>query len=98
MKFATIIGRVTLSRHDPSYKGARFLVGLPCGSQPVDLEERPLPKAHSIVIYDNLGATLGDHVGYTDGGEAAAPFADPTPCDAYNSAILDTVFHHPLNP
>ena len=95
MKFATVIGRVTLSRQDPSYTGARFMVGLPCGPQAVDLDQRPLPKGHSLVIYDNLGATLGDHIGYTDGGEAAASFPEPTPCDAYNAAILDRVYHTP---
>lgn len=97
MKFARIIGRVTLSVADPSYKGGRFLLGMPCGPDtPEPIRGQPLPKGNSLVIYDQLGATDADLVAYTDGGEAAAPFSEPTPCDAYNAAILDGVFYEPL--
>ena len=98
MKFAMIIGRVTLNISDPSYKGGRFLLGIPCKPdlQPVE-RGKALPKGNSFVIYDRIGATEGDLVAYTDGGEAAAPFADPTPCDAYNAAIIDTVYWNPLS-
>lgn len=97
MKFARVIGRVTLSVADPAFAGARFLIGLPCGpDSPEAVPGKPLPKGNSLVIYDCLGATENDLIAYTDGGEAAAPFAEPTPCDAYNAAILDGVFHDPL--
>lgn len=97
MKMAKVIGRVTLSRVDPSFVGARFLVALPAG--PEDAPEcsplTALPVGSSFVVYDNLGATTGDLIGYTDGGEAAAPFVDDTPCDAYNAAIIDRCHYHP---
>ena len=97
MRFARIIGRVTLNVADPSYQGGRFLIGIPCKpDEPVPQPGRPLPKGNSLVIYDKLGATVSDLVGYTDGGEAAAPFSDPTPCDAFNAAIIDEVFWNPL--
>ena len=97
MKFARVIGRVTLNVADPSYKGGRFLLAIPCGAESPSSEGPvQLPKGNSFVIFDNLGATENDLVGYTDGGEAAAPFAEPTPCDAYNAAILDGVFYNPL--
>jgi microcompartment protein CcmK/EutM len=96
MRFARVIGRVTLNVADPAYKGGRFMLGIPCGPEtPAPARGGPLPKGNSFVIYDNLGASEGDLVAYTDGGEAAAPFADPTPCDAYNAAILDGVFWDP---
>lgn len=96
MKFARIIGRVTLNVADSSYKGGRFLIGIPCRpTEPAPQRGLPLPKGNSLVIYDELGATESDLVGYTDGGEAAAPFSQSTPCDAYNAAILDSVYHDP---
>ena len=96
MKFARIIGRVTLSVSDSSYKGGRFMLAMPCGADSeVPQRGKPLAKGNSFVIYDNLGATEQDLVAYTDGGEASAPFSEPTPCDAFNAAILDGVFYKP---
>lgn len=94
MKFARIIGRVTLNTVDPAYCGPRFLIALPVSpSAPEPRRGRALSKGNSFVLYDDLGASEGDLVGYSDGGEASAPFAVPTPCDAYNAAILDQVNH-----
>lgn len=95
MKLALVIGRVVLNTVDPSYKGARFLLALPW--KPGQQKDR-LPKGNSLVVYDNLGASAGDVIGYSDGGEAAAPFADPTPCDAFNCAIIDRIQHQPPEP
>lgn len=99
MRFARVIGRVTLNVCDPAYAGGRFLLGIPCKPDcPAPGPDAPLPKGNSLVIYDKLGASVPDLISYTDGGEAAAPFADPTPCDAYNAAIIDEVFWNPMNP
>lgn len=96
MKFARIIGRTTLSIADPAYAGGRFLIGLPCGPQSAEATGTDtLWKGNSLVIYDNLGASVNDLIAYTDGGEASAPFPEPTPCDAYNAAILDAVHWSP---
>ncbi|MCC5835107.1 MAG: ethanolamine utilization protein EutN [Opitutales bacterium] len=92
MKLALVIGRVVLNTLDPAYKGARFLLALPWKP---GLPEGQLPKGNSFVVYDKLGASAGDLIGYSDGGEAAAPFAEPTPCDAYNCAIIDRILHQP---
>jgi ethanolamine utilization protein EutN len=96
MKFARVIGRVTLNVADPAFAGGRFLLGMPCGPDSPEVGKgKPLQKGNSFVIYDSLGATMNDLIAYTDGGEAAAPFAEPTPCDAYNAAILDGVYYDP---
>lgn len=96
MKFARVIGRVTLNTAEPSLKGGRFLLALPCGpGEQEPVPGKPLPKGNSFVVYDRLGASPPDLIAYTDGGEAAAPFAQPTPCDAYNAAILDEVNWNP---
>lgn len=97
MKFARIIGRVTLSVSDVSYKGARLLIGLPTVPERAHYErEAPLGSGNSLVIYDKLGAGEGDLVAYTDGGEASAPFEKPTPCDAYVAAIVEQINWQPL--
>ena len=96
MRFARVIGRVTLNVSDPSYTGGRFLIGMPCGpATPAPKAGEALLKGDSLVIFDKLGATQGDLVAYTDGGEAAAPFMNPTPCDAFNAAIIDNVYWKP---
>ena len=96
MKFARVIGRVTLSVVDPAYEGARFILCHPWHpARALEPARVPLPKASSLVAYDNLGASLGDLIGYSDGGEAAAPFEKPTGCDAYCAAILDRVSYQP---
>lgn len=98
MKFARIIGRVTLSSQEPTYHGGRFLLALPSHPRDGVDFDGTLPAGDSLVIYDKLGASPGDLVGYSDGGEAAAPFPVDTPVDAYCAAIIDQIFYHPLHP
>ena len=96
MRLGHVIGRVTLSKQDPAYKGGRFLL-----VQPFDKEKfrgaavTPLAKNPSLVVYDNLGAGVGHIVGFTEGAEATAPFDQPTPVDAFNAALIDTIFYTP---
>ena len=96
MRLGHVIGRVTLSKQDPAYKGGRFLI-----VQPFDQTKfagapvTPLAKNPSVVIYDNLGAGVGHVVGFTEGAEATAPFDQPTPVDAFNAAIVDQIFYTP---
>jgi ethanolamine utilization protein EutN len=96
MRLGHVIGRVTLSKQDPAYKGARFLI-----VQPFDKEKfagapmTPLAKGLSLVVYDNLGAGAGHVIGFTEGAEATAPFDQPTPVDAFNAAIVDEIFYNP---
>ena len=96
MRLGYVIGKVTLSQHDPSYTGGRFLL-----VQPLSKEQfkgapmTPLAKGNSLVVYDNLGADLGHIIGFTEGAEATAPFDNPTPVDAFNAAIVDEIFYTP---
>ena len=88
MRLGHVIGKVTLSQQEASYHGGRFLLVRPwaVGSQ---------AAGPTLVVYDNLGAGLGHLIGYVEGSEAAVPFAQPTPVDAYNAAIADEIFHQP---
>lgn len=96
MRLGHVIGRVTLSKQDPAYKGGRFLLVQPFakaqfGGAPMT----PLAPGSSLVVYDNLGAGLGHIIGFTEGAEAAAPFDQPTPVDAFNAALVDDFFYTP---
>jgi ethanolamine utilization protein EutN len=49
-----------------------------------------------VVIYDELGAGVGDLLAVTESAEASAPFHPQVkPIDAYNAAILDAVVVEP---
>jgi carbon dioxide concentrating mechanism protein CcmL len=100
MKLGSVIGRVTLSQTVPALRGARWLIVSPFTrehyqrgtSTPVGLSPEP-----TLVIYDDLGAGVGQTVGYVEGREAAAPFTQPTPIDAVNAALVDHVFYQPFS-
>jgi ethanolamine utilization protein EutN len=99
MRLGHVIGKVTLSTADPALRGGRFVLVQPfdraqfAGAGPV-----PLAKGATVVVYDELGADLGHIVGFTEGAEAAMPFSQPTPVDAYNAALVDRVFYTPPAP
>jgi ethanolamine utilization protein EutN len=98
MRLGTVIGRVTLSRMVPSLTGARWLVVSPFTREHFPAgPERPvvLTKEPSPVVYDDLGGGLGNVIGFIEGREAAQPFAEPTPVDAINAALVDEVFYRP---
>ncbi len=96
MRLGHVIGRVTLSKQDPACKGARFLLVQPFAKEQFrGAAMTPLAQSLSLVVYDNLGAGLGNVIGFTEGAEATAPFDVPTPIDAFNAAIVDEVFYAP---
>ncbi len=96
MRLGYVIGKVTLSAQDEALKGARFLLVQPFDhAQFAGAPMTPLAKGSTVVVYDNLGAGLGQIIGFTEGAEATAPFAQPTPVDAYNAAIINQIFYTP---
>ena len=90
MRIAEIIGNVTLSRVHPSMIGARWLIGVPFSLKA--FQNDTAPDGEDVVMYDNLGAGIGARIGFSEGGEAAAPFyPEKKPVDAYCACILDSV-------
>lgn len=89
MRIGIVRGRVTLNRAYKTLTGGRFLV--------VDVQDRfalagqPRRTSESLVCYDNLGASVGDMIAFTESREACMPFYPEkiVPLDAYNAAILD---------
>src|SRR5512134_367490 len=98
MRLGTVIGRVTLSRTVPALIGARWLLVSPLARDQYGraLEGPPLLSAEpSPVVYDSLGGSQGQVIGFVEGREAACPFVQPTPIDAINTALIDHLFHTP---
>ncbi len=101
MRLGSVIGRVTLSVSVPALTGARYLVVSPFtrdhfqrGSEtPAGVSREP-----SLVVYDDLGGGVGQTIGFVEGREAACPFAQPTPVDAINTALVDEIFYNPFTP
>lgn len=90
MRIGTVIGTVTLSERHPSLAGGSYRLVVPLsldnlmGKSPVEAEE--------LVVYDELGAGPGSTIAFSEGVEAAQPFApNYKPLDAYNAAILDRI-------
>lgn len=89
MRIARVIGSVTLSRVHPSLVGARWLIGVPYSLKGLKADQ---PDGEELVIYDHLGAGVGLRIGFSEGGEAAVPFAPAKkPVDAYCACLLDRI-------
>lgn len=88
MRIAEVIGTVTLSRVHPALTGARLVLGVPFSLKALRSQQEA--DGEDVVIYDNLGAGHGHRIGFSEGGEAAAPFyPERKPVDAYCACILD---------
>lgn len=90
MRMGTVIGRVTLSVRNPRYVGERLLLTLPWNRDTFAGIEKHDP---AIVVYDTLGAGVGQHIAISEGREAACPFPSPVPVDAYCAALVDEHFY-----
>lgn len=99
MRFGRVIGRTVFSQQDKAFKGGRFLVVSPMGrkqlSRPITDESDPVSDIPSLIVYDNLGAGVGDVIGFVEGAEATAPFENPIPIDAFNAAIFSRINYAP---
>ena len=90
MRIGEVIGTVTLSRVHPSMTGFRWVIAVPFSL--ASLRAGGPPDGEDLVVYDDLGAGVGSRIGFSEGGEAAAPFhPDKKPVDAYCACILDEV-------
>lgn len=94
MKIHQVIGSITLSRSHPCYQAVRLLATEPVeqslltGLQPTEPD--------LVVVWDDLGAGVGNLIAVSDGAEAAQPFKPELKAvDAYCAAILDQVHIDP---
>lgn len=96
MRIARVIGTVTLNRQLPDLKPGRYVLAetLDAGALADAAEgaRRSGPMPESLVVFDQLGAGVGQLIAVSEGREACMPFhPDRVPIDAYAAAILDTV-------
>ena len=90
MRIGEVIGTVTLSRGHPSLAGFRWVIAVPYSLPALAAGGRG--DGEDLVVFDNLGAGNGSRIGFSEGGEAAAPFyPEKKPVDAYCACILDRV-------
>jgi len=91
MRIGKVTGRLTLSQAYDTLVGGRFLI--------VEVQDRfalagkVRKSMESLVVYDNLGAGMGDLIAFAESREACMPFYPEKrlPLDAYCAAILDRV-------
>jgi ethanolamine utilization protein EutN len=89
MRIAEVIGTVTLSKAHPTLAGYRWVIGVPFSLEGL---RNGVPDGEDLVIFDKLGAGVGDRIGFSEGGEAAAPFhPEKRAVDAYCACILDQI-------
>ncbi len=92
MRFGKVIGRVVLGQTLNALAGARWLMVKPLSrAQFKDMDSKESSSDPAIVVYDKLGAGLGDIIGFTEGGEAMLPLPQGTPVDAYCALIVDRI-------
>ena len=90
MRIGNVIGTVTLNRSHPSLAGARYVIAVPLSL--ANLQGDEPATADDLVVYDDLGATTGSRIAFSEGGEAAQPFfPNMKPVDAYNAALIDQI-------
>ena len=90
MRIGEIIGNVTLSRCHPALTGGSYRLVVPLSLE--NLAGRSTERAEEVVVYDDLAAGIGDKIAFSEGVEAAQPFApNYKPLDAYNAAIVDHI-------
>lgn len=94
MKPGRVVGTVTMSDAAPQFRGARWLLVSPMGESELQ-DKRDYSTASTPVVYDRLGAGVGDPVLYVEGAEATQPFDQPIPLDAITVALLDTYQYLP---
>ena len=90
MRIGEVIGRITLNQCDEKFIGGRYLIVQP--NDPQSLREDKKGKGDVVVVYDELGAGLGQRVSFSEGREGAMPFwPDRVAVDAYLACLLDEV-------
>lgn len=96
MRLARVIGNVTLGQKLPEIKAGSLLIvdafdaDALHGHAQAAPRDKPMPE--SLVVFDELGASEGQIIAISEGGEATMPFIpDHMPCDAYAAAIIDTL-------
>ena len=96
MRIGRVLGTVTMNRMLSSLQPGRYLI---CEAldqdgllQPDKFVDRKQEMPESLVVFDRLGAGVGQLIAFSEGREASVPFLPKSvPMDAYSAAIIDTI-------
>ncbi len=100
MRMARVLGKVTMSRLHASMKPGSYLLAEALDSTALkgvtgDRDSgvrRKTAMPESLVVFDRFGASPGQLIAVSEGGEAATAFhPEKVPLDAYCAAILDQI-------
>src|SRR5690606_32050987 len=96
MRIARVIGTCTISRRLPDLKTGTWLIVDAFDAQALQGHRqgarRAAPMPESLVVFDELGANVGNIIAVSEGREAAQAFhPGRVPIEAYNAAILDEI-------
>ncbi len=96
MRLARVIGTCTISRRLPDLKTGVWLIVDAFDGQALKGHRqgvrRASPMPESLIVFDELGASIGNIIAVSEGREAAQAFyPGRVPIDAYNAAILDEI-------
>ncbi len=94
MRIAKVLGSVTLNRQHPALVGGSLRLAAPLTLKELapDAACGLAPTADTLVVWDDLAASVGSLIAVSEGAEAAQPFRpDLKPIDAYCAALLDNV-------
>ena len=98
MRIGRVIGKVVLSQSTYTTRAGSFLVVSPMGKDELsNIETSIISTLPSLIVYDEIGAGIDQIIAFTEGGEATRPFDKPTPVDAYNNCIIDTLNYEAAN-
>jgi microcompartment protein CcmK/EutM len=88
MRIGKVIGNVTLNNQHETFNGSSLKLVIPFTY--AELCAKRDPQGDSLVLWDDLNASVGSIVCFSEGGEAVQPFKPHVkPVDAYLAAILD---------
>ena len=96
MRIGRVMGNLTMSAKLKDLKPGKYLLvevldaHALAGLEEQAHRDKPMPEA--LVVFDDLGAGVGQLIAISEGAEATQPFRpDKMPIDAYAAAILDHI-------
>ena len=90
MRIGMVVGKLSLQKVHPTLVGKRYVLVHPQGLKSLTGGKQPTPE--EVVVVDELGATEGAQIGFSEGAGASAPFhPEKKPVDAYVACILEEI-------
>jgi microcompartment protein CcmK/EutM len=89
-----VLGHVVLSRALPAFQGTSLLLVEPVTASNLAARNGQ-GGGKTLVVADQLSPAAGEMIGIVEGSEAANPYPDPTPVDAYCALIVNNYTFHP---